>query len=111
MNANLKVTDRSERELAEAGFNERISGGITWRTPLLKWIVPAVLATILCTDLVVNSAHADNAAVKPADVRSEKIATPVAPAAPMTTFVDGPTGFVFVYTAEGWKFVRSSGAN
>ena len=49
MNANLKVTDRSERELAEAGFNERISGGTPWRTPLLKWIVPAVLATILCT--------------------------------------------------------------
>jgi hypothetical protein len=26
----------------------------------------------------------------------------------VTTFVDGPTGFVFVYTVEGWKFVRSS---
>ena len=87
MNANLKVTDRSERELAEANFNERISGGIAWRTPLLKWIVPAVLAIVLCADLVVNSAHADNTAAKPSAV------------------------FVFVYTAEGWKFVRSSGAN
>jgi hypothetical protein len=26
---------------------------------------------------------------------------------PVTTLVDGPTGFVFVYTAEGWKFVRN----
>jgi hypothetical protein len=26
---------------------------------------------------------------------------------PVTTFVDGPTGFVFVYTAEGWKYVRN----
>ena len=111
MNADLKVTDRSERELAEASFNERISGGIKWRTPLLKWIVPAVLAIVLCADLVVNSAHADNTAAKPAALPPEKIATPVTPAAPMTTFVDGPTGFVFVYTAEGWKFVRSSGAN
>lgn len=25
---------------------------------------------------------------------------------PLTVFIDGPTGFVFVYTAEGWKFVR-----
>ncbi len=24
---------------------------------------------------------------------------------PITTFIDGPTGFVFVYTVEGWKFV------
>lgn len=22
-----------------------------------------------------------------------------------TTFTDGPTGYVFVYTAEGWKFL------
>ena len=29
---------------------------------------------------------------------------------PVTVFIDGPTGFVFVYTAEGWKFVRSMGA-
>ncbi|MGB8337827.1 MAG: hypothetical protein WCD07_02090 [Burkholderiales bacterium] len=28
-------------------------------------------------------------------------------ATPVTTFVDGPTGFVFVHTSEGWKFVRS----
>jgi hypothetical protein len=26
---------------------------------------------------------------------------------PVTTFVDGPTGFVFVYTADGWKYVRN----
>ncbi|MGB8337536.1 MAG: hypothetical protein WCD07_12285 [Burkholderiales bacterium] len=25
----------------------------------------------------------------------------------VTTFVDGPTGYVFVYTVEGWKFVGS----
>ncbi len=25
--------------------------------------------------------------------------------AKLTTFTDGPTGYVFVYTTEGWKFV------
>jgi hypothetical protein len=25
----------------------------------------------------------------------------------VTTFVDGPTGYVFVYAVEGWKFVGS----
>lgn len=25
---------------------------------------------------------------------------------PLTTLVDGPTGYVFVYTGDGWKFVR-----
>jgi hypothetical protein len=29
-------------------------------------------------------------------------------AAVLTTFVDGPTGYVFVYTVEGWKFVGDS---
>lgn len=24
----------------------------------------------------------------------------------LTVFIDGPTGFVFVWTADGWKFVR-----
>ncbi len=27
---------------------------------------------------------------------------------PVTVFIDGPTGFVFVYTVEGWKFVRAN---
>jgi hypothetical protein len=26
----------------------------------------------------------------------------------VTKFIDGPTGFVFVYTADGWKFVPRS---
>jgi hypothetical protein len=26
----------------------------------------------------------------------------------LTVFVDGPSGFVFVYTADGWKFVGDS---
>ncbi|MGB8855912.1 MAG: hypothetical protein WCC58_04480 [Burkholderiales bacterium] len=36
-----------------------------------------------------------------------KSANRYAAAAPLTTLIDGPTGYVFVYTADGWKFARS----
>jgi hypothetical protein len=29
-------------------------------------------------------------------------------ASPTTTFIDGPTGYVFVYTVEGWKFAGNT---
>ena len=78
-----------------------------WRTTLLKWIVPTVVGIIVCTDLVVKAAHAENTVATANETRAEQV---VAPATATTTLVDGPTGFVFVYTVEGWKFVPGSGA-
>ncbi len=100
--------------LIPPGAEEQIDA--LWRTTLLKWIVPTVVAIIAFTDLAVTVAHAENVTAKPDEVRVEKIATAngaalAIPTAAMTTFMDGPTGFIFVYTAEGWKFVRGSGAN
>lgn len=30
---------------------------------------------------------------------------------PVTVFLDGPTGFVYVFTSEGWKFVGNRNAS
>ena len=64
-----------------------------------KWLVAALLVFVWCIAFATDSAHA---------AESDNRITPIT--APMTVFIDGPTGFVFVYTADGWKFVRSTGA-
>lgn len=77
----------------------------------LKWIVAAAL-------LVVGAA----AWAGESNIRDATNQISAAPAAELsrpdtgnrttentvTKFIDGPTGFVFVYTAEGWKFVPGS---
>lgn len=72
----------------------------------LKWFAAAMLVFASTASWADNNIHA----VKSAE--QVKAAAVVARAIPvttsLTTFVDGPTGFVFVYTAEGWKFVRAT---
>jgi hypothetical protein len=46
---------------------------------------------------------------KPGDlIKTVAAITPSPVTSPVTTFVDGPTGYVFVFTAEGWKFVPAT---
>jgi hypothetical protein len=71
----------------------------------LKWFAVVLLVFAWTTSWADNNSQA----VKPGElVKTAAVADNAIPAtASLTTFVDGPTGYVFVYTAEGWKFVRS----
>jgi hypothetical protein len=72
----------------------------------LKWLAVVLLV------FAWTSSWADNKVQPPKSSGLIKTTTQVANPTPatsaVTTFVDGPTGYVFVYTAEGWKFVRST---
>jgi hypothetical protein len=66
----------------------------------------AVLTVFACTS---SWADKNVQAPKPSDlVKTAAVTTPGATFSPVTTFVDGPTGYVFVYTVEGWKFVPAT---
>jgi hypothetical protein len=72
----------------------------------LKWFAVLLSVPAWTTSWADNSIQAakSDELVKTAAV----IAKAVPATVPLTTFVDGPTGYVFVYTAEGWKFVRAT---
>ena len=105
----------SEREV-QAFYDEHANAATKVRA--LKWLVAALLLSIgfaAWTDGSVYARGPDDpatpAVAAPHDEAAARDAvSPNAGASPLTMFIDGPTGFVFVYTAEGWKFVRSMGS-
>lgn len=81
------------------------------RVSALKWLVAALLvlagfAAWAEGDVKLND-HSKPAVAVPHDegAASDGVKQHTG-TSPTTVFIDGPTGFVFVYTAEGWKFVR-----
>ena len=106
------LTSRSrparEREV-QAYYDEHANA--TSRLSALKWLVAALLvlagfAAWADGDMEFND-HAKPAVAASRDDGAARNAVSQNPSAsPATVFIDGPTGFVFVYTAEGWKFVR-----
>jgi hypothetical protein len=84
----------------------------------MQWLVPiTLLLSLLAVMLIPGGSYAREVSqgVRLAGAAMHKKASPRSinhykvAGSPLTVFVDGPTGFVFVYTAEGWKFVRGIG--
>jgi hypothetical protein len=80
----------------QAYYDKHAGGDTSVRR--FKWLGAMLLA------LVCFAASANNEALA-AEVPDQ---TDSAFELPVTVFIDGPTGFVFVYPAEGWKFVRTN---
>ncbi len=105
----------SEREV-QAFYDAHANAATKVRA--LKWLVAALLLSIGFAAWTDGSGYAGgpNDTSMPAaagpydDAAARDTVKPKASASPLTIFTDGPTGFVFVYTAEGWKFVPSTGA-
>ena len=84
----------------------------------LKWLAAALLAFVGLAAWAGDNADAaePNVQTEPdVNVRDDDsamrgVVSRIPIDSPVSVFIDGPTGFVFVYTAEGWKFVRSMGA-
>ena len=64
----------------------------------LKWLGVALLGLVCLAAIASDESRAAGTNVQ----------LDAASVSPVTIFIDGPTGFVFVYTAEGWKFVRAN---
>ena len=84
----------------------------------LKWLAAALLAFVGLAAWAGDNADAaePNVQTEPdVNVRDDDgamrgVVSRIPIDSPVSFFIDGPTGFVFVYTAEGWKFVRSMGS-
>lgn len=67
---------------------------------IVLWAVASVSAQ---AHQLGKDAHAETAAAK--KVAPNPGAKLGLGRSPVTVFIDGPSGFVYVFTAEGWKFV------
>ena len=79
----LNSRARREHE-AQAHSNAYANANAASRVRALKWLI---------------AASGDDGAARDAASQNQDTS-------PAIVFIDGPSGFVFVYTAEGWKFVR-----
>jgi hypothetical protein len=107
----------AEMARVEQAFYEQYANATVSRTAM-QWLVPiTLLLTLLAAMFIPGSSYAHQASkdehhtgtavrkkTSPRSINHDKFA-----GSPLTVFIDGPTGFVFVYTAEGWKFVRGIG--
>ena len=80
---------------AQAYYDKHAGGDANLRK--FKWLV-AVLLGLVCFAAFANREVLAAEMPHRADPRN---------VSPATVFIDGPTEFVFVYTMEGWKFVRA----
>ncbi|MDQ3261795.1 MAG: hypothetical protein ABIW48_10955 [Burkholderiales bacterium] len=109
----LTARPTATREHEAQGFYDH-NANTAIRGSALKWLIAALLVSIGFAAWTDGSVFAR----EPNDPLQPSIAGPrdvggaydaVSPNSgglPVTIFIDGPTGFLFVYTAEGWKFVR-----
>jgi hypothetical protein len=71
----------------------------------LKGFAVALLVFASTASWADNNAHATKSTEL---VKAAAVGRAIPTTTSLTTFVDGPTGFVFVYTVEGWKFVGAT---
>lgn len=104
-----KERERDEQAYYEQHANPQlVLSGLKWLAVLL--FVFVWTAAFAEDNIKAEKSHAPiqtDATAARNEVMLNKSANRYAAAAPITTLVDGPTGYVFVYTADGWKFARS----
>ena len=83
---------------AEEAFYAKHADDMKWFAVLKRTLAAGLALTALWT-------ISDLYAHEPAPGKASPAVTCPGVGTNETTFVDGPTGFVFVYTPDGWKFV------
>jgi hypothetical protein len=100
---------RNSQQAIQAFYNEHANAATRLRQ--FKWIIVAMLLVVgIAAWADENNIPNANGRVR-SDSAAESIPSTIRPSttdSTATMFIDGPTGFVFVYTAEGWKFVPGS---
>lgn len=107
----LNSRSRPARECEVQAYYDEHANAAS-RVSALKWLVAALLvlagfAAWADGDVEFNDRSKPAAAVPREDGAVHDAVSQNPGTSPATVFIDGPTGFVFVYTAEGWKFVRA----
>ncbi len=105
---NSRARPAREHEV-QAYYNEHAKAAS--RVRALKWLSAALLVLVGFAawaedDVELNDDATPAVAASGDDGAARDAASQNPGTSPATVFIDGPTGIIFVYSAEGWKFVR-----